>query len=371
VVLDVGLQPVTSQYLSTREETSDRFPLSLGVCEGCGLVQLTTTMPLERSVFPEWQNFIEPETHLSSLAEAVVRHHSFSMATRVCGVSYKDRSLLQHFVHQGLHGGEILEESGSKFHAVRGKYDLVVARHIFEHSLDPWDFLGNMAQIMTEEGCLLLEVPDCEMALQSLDYTMLWEDHILYFTPCTLRNYFGETVQVSWFERYTNGNEAYLTIVLRKRQGVGAPASIAREVLDREVERANRFGRQFPVEKQRITTYLDREKAAGRKIFLFGAGHLGVTFLAVHGLEHLFTAVVDDSPMKRGRIFPGTHLEIVGSEILSSSSNALCVLAMSFESERKVREQHKELLQSGVEFYSLFPNGANRLPVWAEGVEFL
>ena len=40
---------------------------------------------------------------------------------------------------------------------------------------------------MSPEGYVVFEVPDATRALDRLDYTTVWEEHVLYFTPATLR----------------------------------------------------------------------------------------------------------------------------------------------------------------------------------------
>ena len=55
-----------------------------------------------------------------------------------------------------------------------------------EHITDLDDFLEGIDFVLSEEGTLVIEIPDSSANINSLDYG-LWEEHVNYFTLTTLK----------------------------------------------------------------------------------------------------------------------------------------------------------------------------------------
>ncbi len=78
----------------------------------------------------------------------------------------------------------------AQLHAHAGTFDLIIARHVLEHSYDPVDFLGNLRSLLSESGVLALEVPELETPVRHL-FGKYWDGyyvpyHPLHFTHASL-----------------------------------------------------------------------------------------------------------------------------------------------------------------------------------------
>ena len=73
-----------------------------------------------------------------------------------------------------------------------GKYDLIIARHVLEHTLDPIKFLENIKISLNENGIAYIAVPDQDNPRTELrdytDYKQYWYRvvHTYYFNKQTL-----------------------------------------------------------------------------------------------------------------------------------------------------------------------------------------
>ena len=67
------------------------------------------------------------------------------------------------------------------------QYDLVIARHILEHTSHTRAFLAWLVATIGDDGIAMIEVPDNEKAFETGQHTVIWEEHSLYFTEVTLR----------------------------------------------------------------------------------------------------------------------------------------------------------------------------------------
>ena len=67
-----------------------------------------------------------------------------------------------------------------------GRPDVLLVRHVLEHTHDAAAALTWARRLVRPGGYVVFEVPDAVRALERLDYTTVWEEHVIYFTPCTL-----------------------------------------------------------------------------------------------------------------------------------------------------------------------------------------
>ena len=111
--------------------------------------------------------------------------------------SYKDVSFSRYFKkHTNVTTiGENLKYAGVEVcqdiisnQKINNKYDLVLARHIVEHTFNLNKFFNSLKKISNQNSIFYFEVPDAEKLLISKDYNLIWEDHTNYFTLDTFKN---------------------------------------------------------------------------------------------------------------------------------------------------------------------------------------
>ena len=75
----------------------------LGQCKGCGLVQLIKFIPIKK-LTPRynWISYNEPEEHLDRLAKTITKLPGINKYSKVCGLSYKEDSLLERLKKKDL-----------------------------------------------------------------------------------------------------------------------------------------------------------------------------------------------------------------------------------------------------------------------------
>ena len=72
----------------------------------------------------------------------------------------------------------------------KGQFDLILLRHVLEHTYDPAKFLGELRELLTEGGVLAIEVPRFDTPLRQA-FGKHWDGyyvpyHPLHFTPKSL-----------------------------------------------------------------------------------------------------------------------------------------------------------------------------------------
>jgi hypothetical protein len=232
--------------------------------------------------------------------------------------------------------------------AEAGKFDLVVSRQVLEHIVDFENFFDCVKIALSEHGLLFIDVPDFAPGSAAGDLSVLWEEHVSYFTEPTLlallaRHGF-EAVSVKKYN-FSGGS---LAIAARRAAGaVTAPPAPA-GVGEKFGQRAREYG-------ARLRPILAKARAGGAEIAIYGAGCRACTFTNAHELADLVDLSVDDQRERQGLFLPGSGIPIRSSDDLAGKSGPLvCLLAVNQENEDKVSSRLRENVKRPLHIVSIF-----------------
>jgi len=379
-LLDFGSQPPSNRFLEEGERETDVHRLALGQCPICGLVQLVEPMPasMVRTRFP-WLVYNEPEGHLDALAQRLAHLGGVGPGSVIAGLTYKDDSTLARLNRLGFPRSfrlDLREDLGlddptaglesvqaavhpDRVRAIasrRGPADMLIVRHVLEHAHDPRVFVRGLTMLVKPGAYLVFELPDSTKFMDACDYSFIWEEHIAYFSPATVRAFFAQCgLDIVDTLNYPYALEDSIVIVVR---AAGGGADCAEKKPTEELARGRRYAKRFPGVRERTRAYLARHHAGRRRVAVFGAGHLAVKFLNLFEAGSYIDCVIDDNPNKQALRMPGSHLPIRSSSILDEGRLDLCLLSLNPESERKVLSAKQAFVDQGGEFRSIFPLSA-------------
>jgi len=366
-LVNFGEQPITNRFVSekNRREKEYLHQLSLGSCVECGLIQLIE-LPPHQDLKPhlDWISYIEPESHLSSLADFISQLPGINHQSTFVGIAYKEDPLLQRlgtlgfqdfyrldptkdlFIHDGTAGLETIQAiiSGQKIIPSK-KADVVIARHILEHAFQISDFIAGIKNFCHDNSLVIFEIPDCSKIFAFSDYSFIWEEHTAYFTELTLRRALEKNgLEVLHLIRYPYAIEDSLVAITK-------PSDAQRGPHCGSITSQGFFSTSLEVMADKYTSALSSYKLKG---VLFGAGHLAATFVNLYKLGNYFDCVIDDDPNKIGLFMPGSKLPIHSSQILNEREYPLCIMTLSPESEQKVMKKYSSFAENGGIFASAF-----------------
>jgi SAM-dependent methyltransferase len=300
----------------------------------------------------------------------------------VMGVTYKDDSTLARCLRKGVKHAHRLSQAEdleiidplASLETVQGllnkakadelvkKYgqaDVLFVRHILEHVHEPKHLVQACHRLTKPGGLIVFEVPDCRKVFDGNDHCFLWEEHIAYFTPETLKGF----LQQEGFHKISSFVYPY------PMEG-SLVAIVVNDIVDckmdpvkniEEIRRVRNFATSFAARKNTIQSMLDKRLEKGCRIALFGAGHLAAKFVNFYQLKDRFIGVIDDSPHKQNHYLPGSALPVITSTCLDAGEIDLCLLTLSPESEAKVRKSRSDFLASGGIFQSIFSASASSI----------
>lgn len=362
-----------------KTESIDRYDLNLNRCLSCTLIQIEQLPPVD-ALCPRvpWLNYREPELHLDDLILDLSKTHSFENK-RVIGVGPFDEPFLTRVQKKATScervGSAIVKDShenqrfpyletiqdslsstgwGLDYVKKHGAVNWVVCRYLLEHCQAPLQALINFRTLLSEDGMVLLEVPDSLKFLKRRDYSFLWEEHACYFTEASLINLVKQAgYALIAIRRYEGLLEDALVVVIKPIEQKGIQKEPA--FILNEENFFNQYQSEFPVVQKRYQDLLSKRKAAGGGIVIFGAGHQAIMFINALQLTPYLSYVVDDHPGKKNCFVPGTSIPIVSLEVmLKDTGITLCLLSVSPLVESKVLEKCSAYLDRGGEIYSIF-----------------
>ena len=386
--LDFGPQALTNRFLHSPDVAEYEHPLAIGVCQRCGTVQLRDCVPTsEMRPHFDWIFYNEPESHLDDAAEVISRLPGLTANSTIAGLTYKDESTLKRLNQLGFaktwladmrndlgvansRGGiESIQECLTTATAKRlignfGRPDVVLLRHVLEHSHDIHQTVACLKSLVAPGGYVVFEMPDARRALERLDYSTVWEEHIFYFSPATLRSFLERAgLEVVYLESYFYTLENSLVAIVRSS---GAKANVAKTVpeLSEELQRTERFIREFPNVKHRNRQLLRDIRQTQGTIAFLGAGHLSAAYICLYGLQDVIDLVVDDNTNKQGLFMPGSRLPILPSSALIDRGIKVCLMGVRPEIEDAVLKKNQEFRDRGGRLLSIFPD--SRFSLYAD-----
>ncbi len=389
-VLDLGAMPLVNGLWQSAEGEGlehERFPLTVGRCPSCGLVQLEHDVPPER-MFREYSYF-------SSYAETMLRH-ARAMATEltlgrrldhkshVIEIASNDGYLLQYYKKAGIpvlgieparNVAEVAErergiptireffgEDLARTLAKNGQMaDVVHASNVLAHVPDLRGFLKGIKRILKDDGVAVIEVPHMVELYDHAQFDTIYHEHLSYFTFTSLSRALAAAGLSVRSVRKVDVHGGSLRVVAQ-HAGLAHPGLSTRQMLDAErvwgvdgdAVHAS-FARKVEDLCHRLRCELGDLRASGARLAGYGASAKGCVLLNALGLPPgTLSYVVDKSPHKVGRFVPGVGLPIVPIDHLHRDRpDALLLLVWNLVDE--IMQQEAEYLRKGGRFVLPLP----------------
>lgn len=340
--LDLGPLPLAGGFLHGPEEieAEQRYPLLISVCDVCGLVQIVD--PVEPDVlfgdyafatgtvaglvrhfdaYADWiKERFEPEsviefgandgTLIDALSKRGVRALGVDMAPNITAIAREQgREVIT-----GAFGPEMVNELRARM----PKVDLVTGSNVFAHNSQPAAILEAADSALAPDGVLCLEVMYAGDLLEQLQWDTLYHEHLTFYSLRTLDRLLGrfgfETIEA---ERIPMHGGSLRLAAARSGRRTPSPRVAELEASERDAElNAPATWDRFATDcRRRIATFGDTMRRLSQDASIWAYGAAGKATMWVNACEMSYLgAVVDASPLRAGKLMPGTHTPIVSPE---------------------------------------------------------
>ena len=338
---DLGEQPLAGGFLAGPEaiETEQRYPLVASVCENCALVQIsdpvdpdilfqdysfkTGTIPgLVRHFdgYAEWltERFAPKAvvefgandgTLVAALEQRGVRAVGVDLSANVTEMGRAEgRDLIT-----GAFAPEVVPQLRERFEAA----DVVTGSNVFAHNDDPHSIVAAAADVLAPDGLLCLEVMYAGDLLEQLQWDTLYHEHLTFYSLDTLGRLLArhgfevvEAVRVPM-----HGGSLRIAAARGGRERAASVDELTAWEAEAGLNEVATWDRFADDCRRRIAAFGHTMRRLSQTASLWAYGAAGKATMWVNACEmDYLEAVVDASPLRFGKLMPGTHTPIVSPE---------------------------------------------------------
>jgi hypothetical protein len=349
-VLDLGAQPLPSEYGRTAEEVLDIFPLHMRICQRCGLGQLGEYVLPERIFHGAYPYLSSASStwveHARRYACAMMDTMGLDSQSLVIELASNDGYLLSAFQKLGVpvlgvepadNVASIAREAGvptlteffgarsaEKILAIHGNPRLIVANNVFAHIPDMHDFMAGMSILADESTVITIENPSFAVLLQQTLFDTIYHEHYSYLTAHSVRvvalAHGLDLVHVDQLPTHGGSNRYWLSRSRTVDDTVGATLEAEKRAGLFDPNEWAAFATRASAAIEGLRAWFLERRQAGDVVVGYGAAHKGNTFLNAVGVASRTLAyVVDASKEKQGKFLPGSQLPVLAPEQLASA----------------------------------------------------
>ena len=387
-VIDFGYHPISHHYLKSKNKNKNliKVPIRLFQCSNCGTIQLKDISEIAYyNIEYPWVKQNEPESHLDDLVKNIISLSDVNHDSIVWGLTYKDKTTVERFKKLGfknshtLNYKEHINSESQSFNIsqiqsfinndiineLQNKYGypkVVICRHLLEHAFKPDLFFRAIEKLVYNGSYVIIEIPECTRLIDKLDYTMLWEEHISYFTQYSIQATIKlRNLSVIKQKIYSYPYEDCLVIILSEKDNNINLIDNNKDRLNKIIFDFNHYKESFIGLKRNIQLIVQNMKKDNNKIAVYGSGHIASTFLNTFELNNYIEFVVDDDKNKADLLMPGSAIPIKSSKQLYKDDINICLLAMNYENEEKVRSRNQQFINNGGIFLPISTQAINNI----------
>ena len=379
-VVDLGFHPLADTFLpeTLLHEAEVWYPLQLGLCQSCGHVFTLFSVSAEDRYQKNEYSYDSSNSrvsieHFKEFAEAVINELKFPNDSLIVDVGSNVGTLLLHFKSFGYKNvlgvepsrniARIAVESGistiNEFFSqkaateinVIGAVKVLLSSNVVNHADDLVGLLSTARNVLSESGIFVFEVPYLLDLVRETAFDTIYHEHVHYYGVKPL----AECLHKQGFSIYKVERLDYMCGSIRVFARVGGGVDPSVNELIQEEEAFGLYEKtiyaQFMERVRRVkftvNAQLSAIKQEGGKIIGIGAATKGNTFLNYCRLDSdVISYVTDSSPLKIGKLTPGSHIPIISDNDIEDDITHALILPWNIATYLQ-----EKLAHLGLKFY--------------------
>ncbi len=350
-IIDLGTHPFADTFISKSKLhlTEKTYPLTVQLCDECGGTQLKyITEPEDRYQDYDYSytssNSDYSKSYWSKYANFILKNFSIEKKLKILEIGSNDGyllSLLKKYNNDvlgvdaspkmnelakknninsklGVFGEKIGQEILNEF----GKFDIIIANNVVNHSDDPKNFFKAAFSLMKNSGKFIFESPYWLNSIQSGKFDQIYHEHVTYLNAkwvkkiSLMSELFISDIEVT---EYHGGSIRFILSKTDNKDG--------NNKTDKFINNENKIGLYSHLFYKKFVNgiynnrniFMEKLYHNNSPLICIGAAAKANTFLNFYGLNNkLVNFVTDVSPLKIGKFTPLTRIEIVKDEIIKS-----------------------------------------------------
>ena len=382
-VITIGMQPISSVFLSKKNKSLKKYPLDLFECQNCKLVQFNKLAP-QQNMYGTTYGYRTSLSkmmisHMNKKFKKILKMNVVRDGSNVLDIGSNDGTFLNFFTRKKNKSNFIgIDPSAKKFSKYYKKdinliidffsfskinnflnkkkiknknFALISSFAMFYDIINPNLFCKSIYNLLERNGIWILEMSYFPLLLSNLTYDQICHEHVTYYTLSSFNNIVKKNglkiIDISFNE--INGGSIEI-ICSKKNSNFKANKQKIKNVFNKENKINNKSYNQFNKRiynvKKKINIFLNKY-AKTKKIIGYGASTKGNIVLNHCGInsKHM-RFICDGNPEKHGKYTPGSNIKIISKEKMRKlNPDYLFVLIWSFRSE--VIKQEEKYIRNG------------------------
>lgn len=372
VFLDLGKTPLANKFPATVDEAETFYPLQLGRCGNCGLVQGMEVIP-DSEIYGADYGFYsgasqaQRDYHRRAALLLLSRHRALAERLTV-EVACNDGSLMRHFAHAGCRtlgvdpalpaqaaidsGLDVVREPFTAALARRirddtGPAGLLIVYNALAHVGDLSDVLTGIWALLAADGVAVVEVQYLPDLIAGNLIGQVYGEHRYHYSLTSFRHaaelHGLRVVDAELIELQGGGIRFTLsTDPARPPHPRVEQIAHSERWLNSDAAYAGVQGR-IDRNRDHFLDLLATEQEAGRLVCGYAAAAKATTILGYYGITAaMLPYVADTTAYKHGRYVPGVKIPIVAEDVEADSRFLLTGNYLGY-----VLRHDREFLESG------------------------
>lgn len=384
-MLDLSSQPLANSFLDTLPDHEPSWPLQVNMCSDCHHLQLT------HAVDPEiiYTNYLYVSGTSRTYLDYMKWYAQFVSETynlfrdqgrlgpfRVLDIGCNDGSQLDAFKElvwrtYGVDPAENLHPvSSGKGHdvvcgfwdertanALPRTFDVITSQNAFAHIPDPLSYLQLVKQKLGPDGLMFISTSQADMVLND-EFDTIYHEHISFFNVKSMRA-LAERAGLYLVDAIKTPIHGTSYVFVLSKRNIRQRTN---NIIDMETAAGlytdDTYARWAAntlrlIDELKVFVELYRKK--GYVIGGYGAAAKGNTLLNSSQIQLDF--IIDDNPLKQGKLSPGQHIPVVSIDHLDSFSSDQKILfvplAWNFfaEIKRKIKGRRDNINDKFLKYF--------------------
>jgi hypothetical protein len=379
-LLDLGNQFIVD-FLDAPDSKHIKVPLEQMFCPECHLFMLRHVLARDRMYRRYWYRSGSNSTmvkHLESLVEDGLRRADVKSGDVVVDIGSNDGTTLSfvpekvirvgfepsNLAKDSMVGTNIIKPTYFSVDAYRNilsskKAKLIISTAMFYDLPSPQEFVGDISQILLNDGVWLLEMNYLGDMLKQTAYDFICHEHVNLYFISTLNKVLRPEGLIITDIAFNSINGGSVRAYIQHGNGKTPSPAVDAALLSEYKLRNKDEYRNFATNAQRIMAQLKKwvgdAVLAGEEVVVKGASTRGMTTLQASGLDKtLITKAHDINPDKFGKVMAGLDIPIVNeADVSADTPGYKLVLPWGFLEQFKKDE--KAYLERGGKLIVAFP----------------
>jgi methylation protein EvaC len=388
VFFDFGDMPIANAF-AMKEALSDEytFPMKVGFCESCNMVQLVEQPERERmfhenyAFFSSTSNYMKE--HFKGFADSVSDLQELNSNSFVVEIGSNDGIMLQNFVKSNIpclgvepskNVAQVAKEKGievitdffdqqlaENIITTHQKADAILSANVMCHIPYMHSIYDGVKVLLKDDGVFIFEDPYLGEIIEKTSFDQIYDEHVFLFSALSISHLANmhdlELIDVEY--QVTHGGSMRYTIA---HEGAKKVSKNVTNLIKKEkklgldsVEAYSSFTNDVDQIKNDLIKLLITLKDEGKKVVAYGATSKSTTVANYFRITpDLVECIYDTTPIKQNKFSPGMHIPVLPYEQFHDSDPDY-VLLFAWNHAVEIMEKEESYMSKGKHWITYIP----------------